>query len=107
MYREHLSAAVSRHDDETAERGVARPETDLRTALGLLFDFAVRRLTDGPAEPPLPERLWTVGQLSEWLQIPETTLLEYARDGKIPSVRVGKHVRFDPHAVLKALAAKA
>lgn len=72
----------------------------------MLFEFAFRRLTDGPSEPQLPDRLWTVAQLGEWLQIPETTLLEYARDGKIPSVRVGKHVRFDAHAVLKALAAR-
>lgn len=106
MYREHLSAAVSRHGDETAEHGVAQPETELRAALGVLFEFAVRRLTDTPVVSQLPDRLWNVGQLSEWLQIPETTLLEYARDGKIPSVRVGRHVRFDPHAVLKALAEK-
>lgn len=76
---------------------------ELRSALVTLVDWMVQGFGAVPSRIELPDGLWTVGQLSQWMQIPETTVLEYARDGKIPSVRVGKHVRFDPRAVMRAL----
>ena len=35
--------------------------------------------------------------------LPLTCIYEYAKSGRIPSVRVGRHVRFDKHQVRAAL----
>ncbi len=43
----------------------------------------------------LDEPLLTASQISALLGgIPPKTLLQYARDGRLPCVRIGKHVRF-------------
>jgi excisionase family DNA binding protein len=36
----------------------------------------------------------TATQLSEYLQLPERTVYEYAARGLLPSKRIGRHVRF-------------
>jgi excisionase family DNA binding protein len=38
--------------------------------------------------------LRTAAHLSRLLNISEKSILQYARDGRLPSVRIGKHVRF-------------
>lgn len=83
----------------------AHPTADdeLRAVLVAFVDCVVQRLAAMPDRHDLPERLCTAEELGEWMQIPPSTLLEYARDHKIPSVRLGKHVRFDPRAVIRAL----
>jgi hypothetical protein len=41
--------------------------------------------------------------MAERLQVPESWLREHARHGGIPCVYVGRYVRFDPAAVLRAV----
>lgn len=52
--------------------------------------------------PPAPE-LVTARSLALTLSLPVSCLYEYAKSGRIPCVRVGKHVRFDPGQVVAAL----
>jgi excisionase family DNA binding protein len=43
----------------------------------------------------LQEPLLTARQVGAMLGgIPSNTVLQYARDGRLPSLRIGKHVRF-------------
>lgn len=43
----------------------------------------------------LDEPLLTAAQLAELLGgIPAKTVLQYARDGRLPCIRIGRHVRF-------------
>jgi excisionase family DNA binding protein len=49
-----------------------------------------------PTDPaPLDEPLLTAIQVSELLgDIPPKTVLQYAREGRLPCLRIGRHVRF-------------
>jgi excisionase family DNA binding protein len=49
------------------------------------------------------EALLDADQLAAILNLPKSCVYERARTGAIPSVRVGKHVRFDRVAVMRAL----
>ncbi len=52
----------------------------------------------------LQEPLLTAGQVGALLGgIPTNTVLQYARDGRLPCVRLGKHVRFLRSDVATAL----
>jgi excisionase family DNA binding protein len=47
------------------------------------------------SSPPLREPLLTANEVSALLGgIPPKTVLQYARDGRLPCLRIGKHVRF-------------
>ena len=37
----------------------------------------------------------TIGEVSEYLKLPEETIYKYARSGRIPAAKVGRHWRFD------------
>ena len=51
------------------------------------------------------EPLLTAGEIGQLLGgIPPKTVLQYARDGRLPCVRIGKHVRFVRSDVDQALA---
>jgi excisionase family DNA binding protein len=53
----------------------------------------------------LDEPLLTAGEIGSLLGgIPAKTVLQYARDGRLPCVRIGKHVRFVRSDVDRALA---
>jgi excisionase family DNA binding protein len=53
----------------------------------------------------IDEPLLTAGQIGTLLGgIPPKTVLQYARDGRLPCVRIGKHVRFVRSDVDQALA---
>ena len=39
-------------------------------------------------------RYWTPEQVAQRYQLPLTTVQQYAREGKLPAVRMGKHWRF-------------
>jgi excisionase family DNA binding protein len=41
------------------------------------------------------ERLLTAAELAEHLAVPKTWILESARSGAMPCVRLGRYVRFD------------
>jgi excisionase family DNA binding protein len=49
-----------------------------------------------PADPgPLDEPLLTAREVSKLLgDIPPKTVLQYAREGRLPCLRIGRHVRF-------------
>jgi excisionase family DNA binding protein len=49
-----------------------------------------------PPEPaPLDEPLLTAAEVSKLLgDIPTKTILQYARKGRLPCLRIGRHVRF-------------
>ncbi len=59
------------------------------------------------SSPPLREPLLTASEVSALLGgIPPKTVLQYARDGRLPCLRIGKHVRFlrsDPSGATAAL----
>jgi excisionase family DNA binding protein len=47
------------------------------------------------SSPQLREPLLTASEVSALLGgIPPKTVLQYARDGRLPCLRIGKHVRF-------------
>jgi excisionase family DNA binding protein len=52
-----------------------------------------------------PEELVNAKVLSASLSLPVSCIYEYAKAGHIPSVRVGRHVRFNHSHVLAALKA--
>jgi excisionase family DNA binding protein len=54
-------------------------------------------------EPPTAEFLVSAKSLSAALSLPVSCVYEYAKAGRIPSVRVGRHVRFNHSQVLAAL----
>lgn len=49
--------------------------------------------------------LRTAAEIAALLDIPEKSVLYYARDGRLPCVRIGKHVRFVLADVEAAVAA--
>ena len=50
-----------------------------------------------------PEKLLTSAGMAELLGIGDTTVEQMAKDRRIPSVRIGKALRFEARAVLGAL----
>lgn len=49
------------------------------------------------------EHLWDFKELQAFLKMPRTTLMFHIAKGTIPSVKLGRHRRFIPDEVLKAL----
>lgn len=64
---------------------------------------AAAAAADATAGDQPAERLVNAKALAVRLSLPISCIYEYARNGRIPSVRAGKHVRFSPPAVLAAL----
>jgi excisionase family DNA binding protein len=63
-------------------------------------DFILR----DPNGQPLPD-LSTASQIADALQVTSRTVLEWEATGKIPAaLRTGRTVRFNPAAIVKALA---
>jgi excisionase family DNA binding protein len=56
---------------------------------------------------PEDEALLDAGELARVLRLPKSCVYEKARTGEFPSVRVGKHVRFQRSHVLSAIASTA
>lgn len=48
----------------------------------------------------MTDRLVTVHDVAELLNVPTTWVREHTRDGTIPHVRLGRYVRFDEDEVL-------
>jgi excisionase family DNA binding protein len=60
-----------------------------------------------PNAGTLDEPLLTAREVSELLGgIPPKTILQYAREGRLPCLRIGKHVRFIRSEIDEALAAQ-
>jgi excisionase family DNA binding protein len=49
-----------------------------------------------------PDHLLTVEELAEQLRVPVSWVYEQSRQGKIPTIRVGRYVRFSLRAVLES-----
>jgi excisionase family DNA binding protein len=54
----------------------------------------------------VPEALWDKDRLAEYLDLHPVTVLRTAREGRIPCIRIGGLVRFDPTDIREFLKAK-
>jgi hypothetical protein len=80
---------------------------------GLMLFLASRWLVESSAKanqtknaPDLTENLLTAGDLAQRLNLPESWVRTEERLGRIPSVRLGKYVRFRLSEVERTLAQK-
>lgn len=48
----------------------------------------------------LNQRLWTKQEATDFFQISRSTFNLYLAQGKIPYVRIGKHIRFIPEQLM-------
>jgi excisionase family DNA binding protein len=80
---------------------------------GILALLAARLLIEANARNDIPhqgaggqdlEKLFTAGELAKHLNVPESWVRTEERMGRIPSVRLGKYVRFRVSEVERALA---
>jgi excisionase family DNA binding protein len=46
-----------------------------------------------------PDTVLTIDDLSVYLKIPKSTLYKLVREGKVPSQKVGRHLRFHREAI--------
>ena len=46
-----------------------------------------------------PDNVLTIKELSIYLKIPKSTLYKLVREGKVPSQKVGRHLRFHREAI--------
>jgi excisionase family DNA binding protein len=46
-----------------------------------------------------PDNVLTIDELSVYLKIPKSTLYKLVREGKVPSQKVGRHLRFHREAI--------
>lgn len=75
--------------------------------LDALAEAVARKLAAlKPNEPGDQNELLTAKQLSEHLKVPITWVYEQSRSNKLPTVHVGRYVRFDLQAVLAYLASQ-
>ena len=67
-------------------------------------DLTTGRASSATTSPPSSvSPLWTASQLAELLKVPKARVYELARLGSLPSVRIGRTVRFDVAAVTRWL----
>lgn len=53
------------------------------------------------------ERLWLIEDVHEFTSIPISTLKLYTATNQIPSIKIGRHRRYDPVEIRKWLKRKA
>lgn len=46
-----------------------------------------------------PDAVLTIEELSVYLKIPKSTLYKLVREGKVPSQKIGRHIRFYREAI--------
>ncbi len=60
-----------------------------------------------PSELNSRQQLLSMQELSDWLQIPIKTLYDWRHKGEgPPTIRVGRHLRFDPIDIVEWLDAR-
>jgi excisionase family DNA binding protein len=64
---------------------------------------ATDNLTDGHAVR-LDNRLLTAAEVADLFQIPTSTVYELARQGRLPSLRIGRAIRFSQNDLERHLA---
>ncbi len=75
---------------------------ELKDLLSRLVDL-VASLVSSNYQGLVLKEIVTTKELAERLKLPESTILEMARSGKLPAFRVGKHWRFDLDVLKKEL----
>ena len=66
--------------------------------------YSDRKSEHGAAGAPESEKLLTAGELAARLNLPESWVRTEERAGRIPSIRLGKYVRFRLRDIERALA---
>jgi excisionase family DNA binding protein len=61
-------------------------------------------MTDTNSSIPIPDRLLTVEEVAQILSFSPRKVRDKAKRGEIPSVRIGRDVRFHPDAIRELLA---
>ena len=56
------------------------------------------------AEMSVNEALWTVREAAAFLRLGRNTVYEWAASGKLPSLRLGSRIRFQPSALRRWVA---
>lgn len=56
------------------------------------------------SEIVLHEALWTVREAAAFLRLGRNTVYEWAASGKLPSLRLGSRIRFQPSALRRWVA---
>ena len=56
------------------------------------------------SETSVNEALWTVREAAAFLRLGRNTIYEWAASGKLPSVRLGSRIRFEPSALRRWVA---
>jgi len=74
--------------------------TTLETALEGLLRRIIREEIQAANQNGHPANLLTAEQLAERLQVHKNWVYEQSRLGNIPTIRVGRHIRFSLHEVL-------
>jgi hypothetical protein len=101
---EALAATLKRYASELPPEHLPALLGELEAAKALAW----ARLAT-PAHEPQPAgdtALLDAKAMAERLDVPESWLREHARRGRIPCRYVGRYMRFDPTAVLRALDAQ-
>ncbi len=95
-----IDANQLRHDIEKS------PPDELPRVVGALSEalaVAQRRLVEPqPVQTSTDGRLVTADEMAEQLGIKKSWLLDMARQGRVPHVKLGRYVRFMPAEVLKS-----
>jgi len=65
-----------------------------------------RTRTPAPSDTQIPGQLWTVRELAQRLSLHEKTIYDWIARGQLPCIRLGHRLRFDPHDILRWLAAR-
>ena len=61
-------------------------------------------MTDTNSSIPIPDRLLTVEEVAQILSFSPRTVRDKAKRGEIPSVHIGRDVRFHPDVIRELLA---
>lgn len=47
----------------------------------------------------LPEKLWTIKEVAEFLRVKQSVVKYWLYNSDIPHIKLGKHYRFDPEDI--------
>jgi excisionase family DNA binding protein len=86
----------------------AVPDEQIPAAIATLgawqAQLAARLMKNPTPVAPAAGSLLTAAEMAQRLNIHESAVRTMEREGKIPGVRIGRYVRFDPQAVAAVLA---
>jgi excisionase family DNA binding protein len=97
---------LSKLVEETARQRLPELLGELEVARAMGWARLVSLSLPDTTRDAAPSAFCTAQQMAEQLQVPESWIRDQARRGKVPSVRLGHYVRFQPAEVLAALRAQ-